>query len=87
MNMIFIPMAAWGKARVYGDIWGPRKTLTGFADLAKPVPLCNMGVMSPFYRFTEKLRLEGTSGGHTVPCSKQQQLEQAAQDHVHMWSE
>ncbi|TRZ15738.1 hypothetical protein HGM15179_011377, partial [Zosterops borbonicus] len=40
-------------------------------------------------RITEKLRLEGTPGDHGVqaPCSKQQQLEQAAQDHVQMWSE
>lgn len=87
--MNFILTSGWGKARLSGDIWELRKMLPGFADLAKPVSLCNMGIISQFYRITEKLRLEGTPGDHGVqaPCSKQQQLEQAAQDHVQMWSE
>lgn len=88
-NMIFIPTSGWGKARVYGDIWEPRKILIGFAELAVPVSLCNMGIISQFYRITEKLRLEGTPGHHGVqaPCSKQQQQEQAAQDCVQVWFE
>lgn len=60
--MIFIPTSGWGKARVYGDIWEPRKILIGFAELAVPVSLCNMGIISQFYRITEKLRSEGPQG-------------------------
>lgn len=47
-------------------IFGNPEEYTAFADLAKPVSLCNMGIISQFYRTIEKLRLEGTSGDHRV---------------------